>query len=103
MSRVQFVLVALLVLCALSVVKSNHQARKLFVALESEQKRARDLDTEWGQLQLEQSTWASHIRVENLARAKLGMRPPQAGEVLNAGAPAAGRAPSAETTAGAAR
>jgi cell division protein FtsL len=82
MSRVQFALVVALVLCALSVVKANHEARKLFVALGTEQKRARDLDTEWGQLQLEQSTWAAHIRVENLARAKLGMHPPAAGEVL---------------------
>ena len=82
MSRVQFALVVVLVLCALSVVKTNHEARKLFVALGMEQKRARDLDTEWGQLQLEQSTWAAHIRVENLARAKLGMHPPAAGEVL---------------------
>lgn len=82
MSRVQFLLVIVLVLCALSVVKANHEARKLFIALGAEQKRARDLDTEWGQLQLEQSTWAAHIRVENLARSKLGMRPPTASEVL---------------------
>jgi cell division protein FtsL len=82
MVRLQLILVVLTVLCALSVVNANHQARKLFVALGAEQKHARDLETEWGQLQLEQSTWAAHIRVENLARGKLGMRRPAPGEII---------------------
>ena len=44
--------------------------------LEREQARTRELEVEWGQLQLEQSTWASHARVEGIAREKLGMRAP---------------------------
>lgn len=82
MVRLQLILVVVTVLCALSVVNANHQARKLFVALGAEQKHMRDLETEWGQLQLEQSTWAAHIRVENLAREKLGMRRPAPGEIM---------------------
>ena len=91
MVRLQFILVVVTVLCALSVVNANHRARKLFVALGAEQKHMRDLETEWGQLQLEQSTWAAHIRVENLARGKLGMRRPAPGEIMTAelAAPAA--------------
>jgi cell division protein FtsL len=42
----------------------------------------RALDVEWGQLQLEQSTWATHTRVEQIARDKLGMRPPRAGQTI---------------------
>ena len=82
MIRVQLILATITVLCALSVINANHQARKLFVALGAEQKHARDLETEWGQLQLEQSTWAAHIRVENLAREKLGMRQPASRDIM---------------------
>jgi len=86
MARRNFILVLIVVACALAVVRANHEARKLFVAMEAEQKRMRDLDVEWGQLQLEQSTWAAHVRVEKLAREKLGMRPPVAGQIISAAA-----------------
>ncbi|TAH49510.1 MAG: cell division protein FtsL [Betaproteobacteria bacterium] len=82
MIRVDAILVALVVASALGVVASQHQARKLFVQLEREQTRAHGLEVEWGQLQLEQSTWASHARVEKLARDKLGMRPPIPAQVV---------------------
>lgn len=84
MARLNLILLIITVACALSVVSANHQARKLFVALEAEQKHMRDLEVEWGQLQLEQSTWAAHIRVESLAREKLGMRRPAPGEIMTA-------------------
>ena len=56
MARLNVLLLVVLVFCALGAVNSNHRARRLFVELEAEQKRLRDLDVEWGQLQLEQST-----------------------------------------------
>ncbi len=34
------------------------------------------LEVEWGQLQLEQSTWAMHARIEKVATQALGMRVP---------------------------
>ena len=43
----------------------------------------RDLEVEWGQLQLEQSTWAAHARVEKIAREKLGMKAPQPSRVVS--------------------
>ncbi len=81
--NLNLVLFLVLVICALFVVKANHQSRKLFIALGAEQKYLRDLNVEWGQLQLEQSTWAANIRVETLAREKLGMKRPAPGEVMS--------------------
>jgi len=72
--RVNIALLALLVACALSLVTSRHQARKLFVELEREQALARAYETEYGQLQLEQSTWAMPARIERIAREQLHMR-----------------------------
>ena len=83
MARLNLVLLLIAVACALSAVNSNHRARKLFTELEAEQKRMRDLEVEWGQLQLEQSTWAAHVRIEKVARERLGMHPPVAGQIIS--------------------
>jgi cell division protein FtsL len=76
MTRLNLLLIAVLVCCALGVVTSQHKARKLFVELQKEQELATHLDEEFGRLQLEQSTWAMHGRVEKLAAGRLGMRVP---------------------------
>lgn len=76
MVKLNIVLALVLVACALSVVTARHQARKLFVALQLEEKRTRNLDVEWGRLQLEQSTWAMHGRIEQVARDQLHMAIP---------------------------
>ncbi len=81
MSRFNLLLAAVAVLCALGVVTSQHRARKLFVEFEREQEVTRNLEIEWGQLQLEQSTWAKHARVEKLAADRLQMRPPHPSKV----------------------
>ena len=81
MIRLNLFLLALLTICALGLVTSQHQARKLFVELEQEQERARALEVEYGQLQLEQSTWAMHARVEKIASRSLRMRAPEAKRV----------------------
>ena len=90
MARVNFLLLAVLVLCALSLVTSRHQSRKLTAALEREQQHARQLEVEYGQLSIEQSTWATPARVEKLARERLGMQLPGPGRVEIVGG---GRAP----------
>ena len=91
MARINLILLALLTACALGLVTSQHKARKLFSELEREQERAKQLDVEWGQLQLEQSTWAMHARVEKIARERLRMSAPAARrtQVLAADAAAA--------------
>lgn len=78
MLRLNIVLMLAVVACALGVVTSQHQARKLFQALEAEQERGRQLDVEFGQLQLEMSTWANHPRIEKIARERLRMLTPDA-------------------------
>ena len=81
MTRVNLLLRAVLVGCAVSLVASRHQARKLFVELEREQSRSRAWEVEYGQLQLEQSTWSMPARVEKIAREQLHMQVPGAGRV----------------------
>jgi cell division protein FtsL len=79
--RITFLLLAALVACAMAVVASQHKARKLYVELQREQATAKQLDVEWGQLQLEQGTWATHARIERIATRELNMRLPVAGRV----------------------
>jgi cell division protein FtsL len=81
MLRLALVLLAALIACALALVTSQHQARKLYVELQKEQDLAKQIEVEWGQLQLEASTWATHARVEKLATRALGMRVPPASRV----------------------
>ena len=74
MTRVNVVLLCVLVACALSLVTSRHQARRLNVELEREQARARQFDVEYGQLSLEQSTWGMPARVAKIARESFKMQ-----------------------------
>jgi cell division protein FtsL len=76
-------LLLIAVLCsALSVVTSQHKSRKLFQLLEREQEHARQLEVEFGQLQLELSTWATSPRIEKIAREKLRMRVPEPAKTI---------------------
>lgn len=82
MVRLNVLLLLATMLCALSVVTSQHKARKLFQALESEQERSKQLEVEFGQLQLELSTWATSPRIEKIARDKLRMKTPEAAKII---------------------
>jgi cell division protein FtsL len=75
-SRINLALLGVLLACALALVTSQHEARKLFTELEKEQELGKQIDVEWGQLQLEQSTWAMHARIERIAARTLQMRVP---------------------------
>lgn len=81
MIKLNAVLAGILVMCALGLVTSQHKARKLFVELQKQQDEAKKLEVEYGQLQLEQSTWAMHSRVEKIAANSLQMRVPPAARV----------------------
>jgi cell division protein FtsL len=78
-------LVALLWLAVLAsslgVVYGKQQARNRFSELQKLTSVRDELDIEWGQLQLEQSTWGTHGRVERVARDDLRMVIPQASEL----------------------
>lgn len=67
------VLVAAVLSSAIGVVYTKHEGRKLFVELQGLQDKRDAMNVEWGQLQLEQSTWATHGRIDRVARNKLGM------------------------------
>jgi len=73
--KVNILLTAALVICALLVVNSQYQSRRLFIELERAQAAAKQLEIEWAQLQLDQSTLAKHARIEANARRDLGMVP----------------------------
>jgi len=81
MVKLNLVLLAVTVACALSLVTSRHQARKLFVELERAQAQSRAYEIEYDQLQLEQSTWAAPARVDRLAREQLKMQLPGPGRI----------------------
>lgn len=70
---------------SVGVVITKHESRKEFLALQRLQKERDELNIEWGQLQLEQSTWATHARVENTASTKLHMITPRPEDVQMVG------------------
>jgi cell division protein FtsL len=82
MTRFNFLLLAAVIGCALSVVTSQHKARKLFTELESQQESARKLDQEWRELQLESQTLATSKRIEQKAAQSLGMHLPEPGKSI---------------------
>ena len=68
----------LVLVSSLGVIYAKQEARNRFNELQKLTRTRDDLDIEWGQLQLEQSTWATHGRVEQVARDDLHMTIPQA-------------------------
>ena len=98
MAKLNLLLLLVLVVCALGLVTSQHKSRKLFSELEREQERSRALDVEFGQLQLEASTWGLHSRVEKIAAGRLGMRAPDPRRVRMVEARQAALAPVAART-----
>lgn len=72
---------ALVFLSALEVVRTRYETRLLVMELQGLKSQRDDLEREWTQLLLEQSTWSTHGRVEGLARNKLDMTVPRAAEL----------------------
>jgi cell division protein FtsL len=79
--RLNLFLLGLAIMCALSVVTSQHKARKYFVELQAEKDKAQQMEVEWGQLQLEQSTLALPAKVEKVASRQLQMQMPQSRQI----------------------
>jgi cell division protein FtsL len=67
---------------AVALVYVQHYRRMQFVELRKLQRERDAMQVEWGQLKLEQSTWATHERIERLALDKLDLRIPTAAEVV---------------------
>lgn len=71
--HLQIILVVALLLSALMLVNVRYQSRRLFVELEFELTQTRQLEVEWSQLQLDQSSLGKHARIESSARRDLNM------------------------------
>ena len=69
------------VMSAMALVYTKHESRKLFVELEALTTERDELNIEWGQLQIEQSTWATHARIERVATEELSLARPKPTEV----------------------
>ena len=76
-----FVFALVCVLSAMALIYTKHESRKLFVELETLTHERDELNIEWGQLQIEQSTWATHARIEQVANDDLALVRPQAAEI----------------------
>ncbi len=70
------------VLSAMALVYTKHESRRLFVELESLTDERDRLNIEWGQLQIEQSTWATHARIEKVATDDLSLLRPDPSEIF---------------------
>jgi len=81
MFKLNLLLTLILVVCALSVVYTQNESRKLNMALENERKITRKLNVEWKKLQLEQSTLIARRKIEHEARKHLGMDIPLPNQV----------------------
>jgi cell division protein FtsL len=69
------------VISAIALVYTKHESRKLFVELEALTTERDELNIEWGQLQIEQSTWATHARIERVALEELSLVRPKSTEI----------------------
>lgn len=70
------------VVSAMALVYTRHESRKLFIELEELTTKRDELNIEWGQLQIEQSTWATHARIERVATEELALTRPGATEIF---------------------
>ncbi|HKZ09461.1 MAG TPA: cell division protein FtsL [Rhodanobacteraceae bacterium] len=75
------VLLLAVVASSIAVVWARHQDRAAFVQLSRLQNQRDALNVEFGRLELEQATWASPSRIEQIARGQLGMISPPAASV----------------------
>lgn len=79
---VQVLIGIALLASSVALVYVEHLHREMYVELRALERERDDLEVEWGKLQLEQSTWATHDRIEREARQKLGLRTPPVSEIV---------------------
>ncbi|MGY2461936.1 cell division protein FtsL [Vreelandella sulfidaeris] len=78
------VITLLFLLCMVSglgVVVTTHMTRVQFAQLQQLEQEENQLQTEWGQLLLEEGAWSTPARVEKIATERLGMRIPDVHDV----------------------
>ena len=70
------------VITALGVIYSSYMNRQLFNELHQLEQRRDDLQVEWGQLSLDQTTWTSHNHVDELVKQSLDMVIPSPADII---------------------
>lgn len=75
------------VVSGLLIVTAEHKSRQLFREHEELKREEARLQIDWGRLQLEQSTWATHARIESLASERLELVVPDEDQVVIVAAP----------------
>jgi cell division protein FtsL len=69
-------LAACVVASGVWIVGVEHRSRELFVETEELNRELDRLQTDWGRLQIEQGTYATHSRIEALVRQRLQLTVP---------------------------
>ncbi|MBK6851443.1 MAG: cell division protein FtsL [Burkholderiales bacterium] len=81
MTRLNALLLVLLVMSSLYLVQTSYESRRLFAELERQRAQAQKLAQEADRLQVERRDQATPLRVERVAREQLGMRPATQGGI----------------------
>ena len=80
--KVVMVLSVVLLLTALAVIYSKHYSRLMFIEIQRQEKALDQHEVEWGQTQLELTTFAEQTRVELVARKKLKLVVPEHEKII---------------------
>jgi cell division protein FtsL len=82
MTRLNLLLLLALVLSGLYLVKTSYESRRLFTAIDGAQTEARQLEADLQREQAERQTAGTTLRVEKVARDKLGMAMPKPDRII---------------------
>lgn len=74
-------LIVLVMVSAIACIYAKHESRKLFTELQDLTAERDRMEVDWGRLQIEQGTWSTYARVEQVAREKMNMRLPSAEQI----------------------
>jgi cell division protein FtsL len=76
------VLAACVVASGVWIVDVEHRSRQLFIEAEALNRELDRLQTDWGRLQIEQGTYATHSRIEALVRQRLELTVPSGDQLV---------------------
>ncbi len=76
-------ILVLLLVVIVDYIYLQHATRNQFVELQALIKEDRNLNTDWGRLQIEHSTLVNNSRIETKATNQLGMKVPDNEHILN--------------------
>ena len=80
--KIVTVLGVILLLTALAVIYSKHYSRLIFIEIQKQERLLDQKEVEWGQTQLELTTFSEQTRVELVARQKLKLKNPEREKIV---------------------